>query len=55
MSEEKRDINMAAAKEEIEQILLKYNVVLIPVIIHQGENTISRIDIAPVSEQLKTK
>ena len=53
MSEENQETNMAKAKEEIEQILLKYRVVLIPVIIHQGEKTISRIDVAPVSEQVK--
>jgi hypothetical protein len=46
-----QDSNMAKAKEEIEQILLKYNIVLIPIIMHQGDKTISRIDIAPVSEK----
>jgi hypothetical protein len=42
---------MAKAKEEIEQILLKYKIVLIPVVMHQGDKTISRIDIAPASTQ----
>lgn len=53
MSEEthKRDADMAKAKEEIEQILLKYKIVLIPVVMHQGDKTISRIDIAPASNQ----
>jgi|LauGreDrversion4_2_1035121.scaffolds.fasta_scaffold77140_3 hypothetical protein len=53
MSEEtnKRDADMAKAKEEIEQILLKYKIVLIPVVMHQGDKTISRIDIAPASTQ----
>jgi hypothetical protein len=46
-----QDSNMAKAKEEIEKILLKYNIVLIPIIMHQGDKTISRIDIAPVSEK----
>lgn len=42
---------LAEAKKEIEQILLKYNIVLIPVVMHQGDKTISRIDIAPASSQ----
>lgn len=52
MSEEtnKRDADMVNAKDEIEQILIKYKAVLIPVIIHQGDKTISRIDIAPVTK-----
>ena len=41
--------NLAKAKAEIEEILLKYKIVLLPVIIHQGEKTISRIDIAPAN------
>jgi hypothetical protein len=51
MSEEtnKRDEDIAKAKDEIEQILIKYKAVLIPVIVHQGDKTISRIDIAPVT------
>jgi hypothetical protein len=40
---------LADAKKELEEILLKYNIVLIPVIVHQGDKTISRIDIAPAT------
>jgi hypothetical protein len=40
---------LAQAKAEIEAVLLKYKIVLLPVIIHQGEKTISRIDIAPAN------
>jgi DNA-binding protein YbaB len=41
-------VKLAKAKEEIEQVLSKYKVALIPVVIHQGDKTISRIDIAPI-------
>lgn len=43
--------NLVKAKEEIETILLKYNIVLVPVVVHRGDKTTSRIDIAPVSEE----
>jgi hypothetical protein len=41
----------AKAKQEIEEILVKYGVILIPVVMHQGDKTISRIDIAPASKR----
>jgi hypothetical protein len=49
-TESDKNDNMVKAKQEIEEILLKYKIVLVPVIIHQGEKTISRIDITPLSE-----
>jgi DNA-binding protein YbaB len=42
---------MAKAKQEIEEILVKYGVILVPVVMHQGDKTISRIDIAPASKR----
>ncbi len=36
-----------AAKEQIQKILTEHNVALIPTIIHQGDQTFSRIDIVP--------
>lgn len=35
------------AKEELEAVCTKYNIVLMPVIIHQGNRTISSIEIFP--------
>jgi hypothetical protein len=49
-TESDKNDNMVKAKQEIEEILLKYKIVLVPVIIHQGDKTISRIDITPLSE-----
>lgn len=40
--------NLATAKGEIENILKKYGVILVPIVVHQGDKTFSRIDIAPV-------
>lgn len=37
--------NMAKAKSEIEEIVKKYNVSLVPVVMHHGDKTFSRIDI----------
>lgn len=42
--------NLESAKEEIEAILKKYNVALVPIVIHQGDRTLSRIDITPIGE-----
>jgi len=42
---------LAAAKAEIEALLQKYNIVLVPVVVHFGEKTVSRIDIAPAPQQ----
>lgn len=50
MSEENKEEKMANAKKEIEEILVKYNIVLVPVVIHQGDKTITRIDITPASQ-----
>ena len=45
--------NLQKAKEEIEGILIKYNIVLVPVVLHRGDKTISRIDIASASEEIQ--
>jgi hypothetical protein len=42
--------NIETAKVKIEAILKEHNVVLIPIVVHQGDRTFSRIDIAPVQE-----
>jgi hypothetical protein len=39
------------AKEELEAVCTKYNIILMPVIIHQGNRTISSIEIFPRPEQ----
>jgi len=44
---EEQNVNLAAAKTEIEALLQKHNIVLVPVVVHFGEKTITRIDIAP--------
>jgi DNA-binding protein YbaB len=41
------DEELAKAKQEIEEVLQKYKAVLIPITIHHGDKTFSRIDIAP--------
>lgn len=43
---------LAKAKAEIEEVLKKYSIVLLPIVVHRGDKTFSRIDIAPVSEFL---
>lgn len=43
--------NLSKAKADIEAVLQKYDVVLVPVVVHFGEKTISRIDIAPAPQQ----
>lgn len=50
MSEENKEDKMVKAKKELEEILIKYNIVLVPVVIHQGDKTITRIDITPASQ-----
>lgn len=42
---------LAQAKTDIEAVLQKYDVVLVPVVVHFGDKTISRIDIAPAPQQ----
>jgi hypothetical protein len=39
------------AKEELEAICVKYSIALVPVVIHQGDRTISSIEIVPVKLQ----
>jgi hypothetical protein len=38
---------LATAKAEVEALLQKHDIVLVPVIVHFGDKTVSRIDIAP--------
>jgi hypothetical protein len=45
------DEQLVAAKQEIEAVLQKYNIVLIPITIHHGDRTFSRIDVAPAPSQ----
>jgi hypothetical protein len=40
---------LKTVKEEIETICKKYNCILVPVIVHQGDRTFSSIEIAPMS------
>lgn len=42
---------LAEAKADIEALLQKHNIVLVPVVIHFGEKTVTRIDIAPAPQQ----
>jgi hypothetical protein len=39
------------AKEEIEAICIKYQITLVPVVIHQGDRTVSSIEILPLRKQ----
>lgn len=41
--------NLAKAKDEIEEIVKKYNISLVPVVLHHGDKTFSRIDIVPAN------
>jgi hypothetical protein len=42
------------AKQEIETICKKFNIILVPVIVHQGDRTFSSIEIVPLQEQQNT-
>jgi hypothetical protein len=44
---DEQSAKLAVAKNEIEALLQKHNIVLVPVVVHFGEKTITRIDIAP--------
>ena len=39
------------AKEELETICSKYNIVLVPVVVHQGNRTFSSIEIMPKQDK----
>jgi len=45
------DEQLLAAKQEIEAVLQKYGILLVPIVIHHGDKTISRIDITPAPRQ----
>lgn len=42
---------LAQAKEEIETVCKKYNIALMPVVVHQGNRTQSSIEIVPIPEE----
>lgn len=42
---------MEVAKKEIEQICQKYNISLVPVVVHHGDRTFTSIDLIPVQPQ----
>jgi hypothetical protein len=46
---------LALAKNEIEEIVRKYNISLVPVIMHHGDKTFSRIDIVSASNDTSEK
>ena len=39
------------AKKELETICNKYNIILVPVVVHQGNKTFSSIEIMPRQEE----
>jgi len=39
------------AKNELEEICKKYNIALVPVVVHQGDRTFSSIEITPLSQE----
>lgn len=45
------DEQLLAAKQEIEAVLQKYGILLVPIVIHHGDRTISRIDITAAPQQ----
>jgi hypothetical protein len=49
INKEQESENLVNAKKEIEEIVKKYNISLVPVVMHHGEKTYSRIDIAPAN------
>jgi hypothetical protein len=42
---------LQTVKQEIEAICKKYNIILVPVVVHQGDQTFSSIEIAPLKQQ----
>lgn len=36
------------AKNELEEVCKKYNIALVPVVVHQGDRTFSSIEITPL-------
>ena len=49
------DEQLLAAKQEIEAVLNKYGILLVPIVIHHGDRTVSRIDITPAPKQNTTE
>jgi ribosomal protein L9 len=44
--------NVKKAKEAIEAILQEQKVVLVPIIVHQGDQTFSSVDVVSIAEQI---
>lgn len=47
--------NVQKAKDAIEAILIEHKVILVPLVVHQGDQTFSSIDIVSVAEQQATE
>jgi hypothetical protein len=43
---------LQTVKEEIEATCKKYGVILVPVVVHQGDRTFSSIEIAPMQQEV---
>jgi hypothetical protein len=46
---------MKQAKEDIELICAKYQIALVPVVVHQGDRTFSSIEIVPIRKQQQSE
>jgi hypothetical protein len=42
---------LKSAKEDLEAVCKKYSVALVPVVVHQGDRTISSVEIVPVIDE----
>lgn len=41
--------NLKQAKDELDAVCQKYNITLVPVVVHQGDRTFSTIEIVPLA------
>lgn len=48
--ENQNNIILQAAKQDLEAVCKKHDIILLPVIVHQGDRTLSSIEIVPRSE-----
>ena len=49
------DEQLMEAKKAVEEVLEKHKIILVPIVIHYGDKTTSRIDIAPAPVKENTK
>jgi hypothetical protein len=42
---------LKSAKEELEATCKKYNIALVPVVVHQGDRTFSSVEIMPITHE----